>query len=260
MLALSPGAAKGQEEPPSAPQAPPAAGPRDAGERLGGTPEGFRVRIDGPSDGDDLAATLKIALALTLLSLAPAILVTATSFTRIIIVLGFVRVGLQTPNMPPTQVVVGLALFLTALSMGPTVDAIDRAALAPYRRGELKTLEALERAQGPLRDFLLRHTRERSLAAFVELARVPEPLEPREVPLRVLLPAFVVSELTTAFEMGVVILIPFLVIDIVASSVLLAMNMIMLPPATIATPMKVLLFVLVDGWQLVATSLVRVSG
>ncbi|MCA8922011.1 MAG: flagellar type III secretion system pore protein FliP [Planctomycetes bacterium] len=237
----------------------------DAPATLGGDTARLTIELGPDASKDGVATTVKIALILTVLSLAPAILVTATSFTRIVIVLGFVRVGLQTPAMPPNQVVVGLALSLTFLSMGPVFDEVYECAARPYMDEELSSVEALERATVPARAFLLRHTRDRTLAGFVDMAELapkegePE-LTPDTIPLRVLLPAFVVSELTTAFEMGVVILIPFLVIDLVAASVLLSTNMIMLPPATVAIPMKVLLFVLVDGWALVVRSVVSTAG
>ena len=220
----------------------------------------FSMELGGEPQQEDLAATIKIALILTVLSLAPAILVTATSFTRILIVLSFVRLGLQTPSLPPNQVLVGLALFLTLLSMGPVIDRVHEDAIAPYLDEEIDTKTALERASGPLRGFLLAHTRERTLGAYLAMARLDAVSDPADIPLRVLLPAFVTSELTTAFEMGVVILIPFLVIDLVAASVLLSMNMIMLPPATVTVPVKVLVFVLVDGWQLVIHGLVAGVG
>jgi flagellar biosynthetic protein FliP len=217
-----------------------------------------RLTLEVPNAGStqDFATSVKIALALTALSLVPAILVTATSFTRIVIVLGFVRTGMATPNMPPNQVIVGLSIALTLLAMGPTIEQVYDTAATPYLKQEIDTQTALKRAEPVFRAFLLRHTRQRDLALYVELSRVPRPETPADLPLRVLLPAFITSELTTAFEMGVVILIPFLVIDFVVSSVLLAMNMMMLPPATVSTPMKVLLFVLVDGWHLVVKSLV----
>lgn len=221
-----------------------------------------RVTVEIPKGASrgDLGTAVKIALVLTAFSLLPAVLVTATSFTRIIVVLGFVRTGLAMPSTPPNQVVLGLSIVLTLLAMGPVFDQTYDAAAAPYLRGEIDAPSALERAEVPFRAFLLRHTRSRNLATFVELARIAKPRTPKDVPLRVLLPAFVTSELTSAFEMGVVILIPFLVIDLVVASVLLAMNMMMLPPATVATPMKVLLFVLIDGWTLVVRSLVLSSG
>ncbi len=239
--------AAAQEAPPTPP---PAAAPADTG----------RVVVELPGARADLSTTVKVALAMTALALLPALLVTATSFGRILIVLGFVRLGLGTPSAPPNQVLVGLALALTLLSMGPVLDEVHARAAGPYLRGELEPAAAVERAEGPVRAFLLRHCRSRHVTTFVSLARIAPPATPADVPLRVLLPAFITSELTTAFEMGVVILVPFLVIDLVVAAVLLAMNMVMLPPATVAMPMKLLLFVLVDGWTLVARALVTSAG
>ncbi|MEZ6185776.1 MAG: flagellar type III secretion system pore protein FliP [Planctomycetota bacterium] len=269
LLLLAGGDALAQGLPRELPGVPPiqdlADAPLDGTATFGGDSARLTIELGPEASKDGVATTVKIALILTMLSLAPALLVTATSFTRIVIVLGFVRVGLQTPAMPPNQVIVGLALSLTFLSMGSVFDEVYETAARPYMNDELTTLEALEKAEVPMRAFLLRHTRERTLASFVDMAEL-EPtadqpaLSSDEIPLRVLLPAFVVSELTTAFEMGVVILIPFLVIDLVAASVLLSTNMIMLPPATVAIPMKVLLFVLVDGWALVVRSVVSTAG
>lgn len=212
--------------------------------------------LEAALDGDQSSSAMKVALGLTLLSLIPGLLLTATCFARILIVLGFLRVGLQVPNLPPTQVLVGLAFFLTLMAMQPTLDPIREDALEPFVADEIGVKEALSRAEKPWRSYLLQHTRRRSLDAFVELAAV-ETTTPEEVPLRVLVPAFVVSELTTAFEMGAAILIPFLVIDLVVASVLLSMNMIMLPPATVSVPAKILLFVSIDGWQVIAGTLVK---
>ncbi|MBL4848245.1 MAG: flagellar type III secretion system pore protein FliP [Planctomycetes bacterium] len=207
-------------------------------------------------DGDETSSAMKVALGLTLLSLIPGLLLTATCFARILIVLGFLRVGLQVPNLPPTQVLVGLAFFLSLLAMQPTLEPIQRDALEPFVNDEIGIKEAFSRAEGPWRRYLLDHTRRSSLESFVDLAGI-EVATPEETPLRVLVPAFVVSELTTAFSMGAVILIPFLVIDLVVASVLLSMNMIMLPPATVSVPAKVLLFVSIDGWQVLAETLVK---
>jgi flagellar biosynthetic protein FliP len=223
-------------------------------------PARLTLEIAGGTAKGDLAAAIKIALALTALSLAPAILIAATSFVRIAIVLGFVRTALSTPAQPPNQVLIGLSLALTLFAMKPTLDEVYASAAGPYVRGELELKAALARAEPPLRAFLLRHTRERALSVFLELGRIARPEGPSDVPIQALLPAFVTSELTTAFEMGVFILVPFLVIDFVVSSVLLAMGMIMLPPATVATPMKILLFVLVDGWNLIVRSLLASAG
>ncbi|HBP20762.1 MAG TPA: flagellar biosynthetic protein FliP [Planctomycetes bacterium] len=226
--------------------------------------QGEFVQVDDAAGGlpvsrKDVADSLKVVFVMTALSLLPALLVMATSFTRIVVVLGFLRVGLATPNLPPNNVLLGLALALTFLSMGPTLSEAYEVGVAPVVADEVPFTEGVSRAGQPMRKYLLRHTRKRALETFVELSQGPDSTPPSsadEVEFRVLLPAFVVSELTTAFEMGVVILIPFLVIDLVVASVLLAMNMFMLPPATVATPLKILLFVLIDGWQVLSRALV----
>lgn len=204
-----------------------------------------------------LTPQLKILALLTLLSLLPAIVLTMTSFTRIVIVLGFVRQGIGTQQSPPTQVLVGIALFLTLFTMAPVTSAIARDAWAPYTEGRITGDQAVERATVPLRSFMLRQTRENDLALFYEASRQPLPRTEEEVPLRVAAPAFVVSELTTAFQMGVMVLLPFLVIDLVVSSLLMSMGMMMVPPSTLSLPLKLLLFVLADGWHLLVGSLLR---
>ena len=204
-----------------------------------------------------LTPQLKILALLTLLSLLPAIVLTMTSFTRIVIVLGFVRQGIGTQQSPPTQVLVGIALFLTLFTMAPVTSAIARDAWAPYTEGRITGDQAVERATVPLRSFMLRQTRENDLALFYEASRQPLPRTEEEVPLRVAAPAFVVSELTTAFQMGVMVLLPFLVIDLEVSSLLMSMGMMMVPPSTLSLPMKLLLFVVADGWHLLVGSLLR---
>ncbi len=204
-----------------------------------------------------LSPQLKILALLTLLSLLPAIVLTMTSFTRIVIVLGFVRQGIGTQQSPPTQVLVGVALFLTLFTMAPVTSAIARDAWEPYNAGRITGDQALERGAAPLRSFMLKQTRESDLALFYEASRQPLPRTEEEVPLRVAAPAFVVSELTTAFQMGVMVLLPFLVIDLVVSSLLMSMGMMMVPPSTLSLPMKLLLFVVADGWHLLVGSLLR---
>ena len=204
-----------------------------------------------------LSPQLKILALLTLLSLLPAIVLTMTSFTRIVIVLGFVRQGIGTQQSPPTQVLVGVALFLTLFTMAPVTSAIARDAWEPYNAGRITGDQALERGAAPLRSFMLKQTRESDLALFYEASRQPLPHTEEEVPLRVAAPAFVVSELTTAFQMGVMVLLPFLVIDLVVSSLLMSMGMMMVPPSTLSLPMKLLLFVVADGWHLLVGSLLR---
>jgi len=211
----------------------------------------------GGLDGPGLAPQLKILALLTILSLLPAIVLTMTSFTRSVIVLSFVRQGLGTQQSPPSQVIVGLALFLTMFTMAPVASAVLRDAYEPYAAGSITEVEALERATGPVRAFMLRQTRDSDLALFYDAAKQPFPKTEEEVPLRLCVPAFVVSELTTAFQMGVLVLLPFLVIDLAVSSILMSLGMMMVPPGTMSLPIKLLLFVVVDGWHLVVGSLLR---
>ncbi len=207
-----------------------------------------------------LSPQLKILALLTILSLLPAIVLTMTSFTRIVIVLGFVRQGIGTQQTPPTQVLVGLAIFLTCFTMGPVFSTIARDAYEPYAAGTITDSQALERASAPLRSFMLHQTREADLALFYSATRAPLPKTEEDVPLRVAAPAFVVSELTTAFQMGVLVLLPFLVIDLAVSSILMSLGMMMVPPTTISLPVKLLLFVVADGWHLLVGSLLRSFG
>jgi flagellar biosynthetic protein FliP len=204
-----------------------------------------------------LAPQLKILALLTVLSLLPAIVLTMTSFTRSVVVLSFVRQGIGTQQSPPSQVIVGLALFLTMFTMAPVATQILRDAYEPYVAGTVDESEALARATGPIRSFMLRQTRDKDLALFYEAAAQPLPKTEEEVPLRICVPAFVVSELTTAFQMGVLVLLPFLVIDLAVSSILMSLGMMMVPPGTMSLPIKLLLFVVVDGWHLVVGSLLR---
>ncbi len=203
----------------------------------------------------DVAVTLQILLLLTILTLAPAILILMTSFTRSVIVLSFIRNALATNQMPPNQVIIGLALFLTFFVMAPVFGTVYQDALVPFLDGDLEVEAALDIALEPLRDFMFTHTRERDLAMLIE-ARGDEPPQGREdVDTLTLIPAFVISELKTAFQLGFVIFVPFLVIDMIVASTLMAMGMMMLPPVMISLPFKILLFVLMDGWHLVVRSL-----
>lgn len=210
----------------------------------------------GEGGREETATTLQIALLLTALSLVPAILLMLTSFARIVVVLSFLRQAMATNQMPPNQVLLGLALFLTLFVMGPTIQAVHDGAVRPYMDGELTTSEALGSASEPVRQFMLRQTREKDLALFVQLSGSERPDTVDDLPLRVLIPAFMISELKTAFEIGFMLYLPFLVIDLVIASVLMSMGMLMLPPVMISLPFKVLLFVLVDGWNLITHSLV----
>lgn len=212
------------------------------------------VGVDSADNPEDVALSLQILVLLTVLTLAPAILVMMTSFTRVVVVLSFVRNALGTSQMPPNQVLIGLALFLTVFVMAPTWQAVNETALQPYLRGELLQRDALEKASIPVRDFMFRNTREKDLELFVSMSRTPRPGSPSEVPTHVLIPAFVISELKTAFQLGFIIFVPFLVIDMIVASVLMSMGMLMLPPVMISLPFKILLFVMVDGWHLVVRS------
>jgi flagellar biosynthetic protein FliP len=215
------------------------------------------VGVESSKAPQDVSLAIQLVALLTVLTLAPALLIMVTSFTRIVIVLGFIRSALGVPTMPPNQVILGLALFLSLFVMMPTIDAVNKNALQPYMQGTLSQDVALDRAQKPIRDFMLKQTREKDLALFIQLAHRQQPSKPDDVPTYILIPAFIISELKTAFQMGFIIFIPFLVIDMVISSTLMSMGMMMLPPAMISLPFKLLLFVMVDGWYLVVGSLVR---
>lgn len=209
-----------------------------------------------PLQPTQLSLALRLLLALSVLSLAPALLIMVTSFTRVVVVLSLVRSALSTQQTPPNFVIVSLALFLTFFIMYPVGVKINEAAIQPYMQGSISYTEALQRALGPLRDFMLRQTREEDLSLFLRLAGSQAPLAPDDIPAQVLLPSFMISELRTAFEMAFVLYIPFVVIDLLVSTVLMSMGMLMLPPVMISLPIKLLLFVLVDGWHLLAETLV----
>ena len=261
LLLIAPPGARAQEST-AGPAAEPAAAAasRDAGlpaldELL---PLGAERGPEGPGllEQGRLSTAVEIAVLLTILSLLPAVLITITSFTRIVIVLSFVRRALSTNELPPNPVIIGLALFLTTFVMAPVAGRVYSEAWEPYKAGELAFDQAGATAWNELSTFLVANTRETELALFAELAEF-EPATPDEaLPLRVVVPAFVLSELKTAFQMGFLLFLPFLVIDLVIASVLLSMGMFMLPPVMISTPFKILLFVLVDGWHLVCESLV----
>jgi flagellar biosynthetic protein FliP len=206
--------------------------------------------------GGDSATGLQFFLLLTILSLVPAILMMVTSFIRIAIVLSFVRNAIGAQQMPPNQVLLGLALFLTFFVMAPTWNRINTEALQPYMSNQLSPDKAFDIGSGPLREFMFKQVRERDLALFIQVGGLPQPQTQADVPTYALVPAFMISELKTAFQMGFMVLVPFLVIDIVVSSVLMSMGMMMLPPATISLPFKLLLFIMADGWHLIVRSLV----
>ena len=213
-----------------------------------------RIDIDGIGA---ISAPLQVVLLLTLLSFIPAILMTMTAFTRIVIVFHFLRQALGTQEAPSNQILIGLALFLTVFVMAPTGEQINQVAVQPAMRNEISVTEALERGAPPLRTFMLKQTREADLALFVELGNVPRPETPDALPMRVVIPAFILSELKTGFQMGFYLFVPFLLIDLVVSTTLLSMGMMQLPPAMISLPFKVMLFVMIDGWNLLVSSLVR---
>lgn len=200
---------------------------------------------------------MEVFLIISFLSLLPAILIMFTSFTRIVVVLSFLRQAIGGQQIPPNPVIIGLAIFLTFFIMSPTIDAISKEAVTPYMDKKITMQEALGKAEPPIKTFMLKQTRQKDLALFLNLSKEQKPATPEELSLRVVVPAFAISELKTAFEIGFLIFIPFLVIDMVVSSILLSMGMMMLPPVLISLPFKLLLFVLVDGWNLVTSSIVR---
>ncbi|PLS16688.1 flagellar biosynthetic protein FliP [Bacillus sp. M6-12] len=215
------------------------------------------IDIFNASDPSNVSASVKLLLMLTVLSLAPSILILMTCFTRIIIVLGFVRTSLATQQMPPNQVLVGLALFITFFVMAPTFQEVNEKALTPLFDEKIGLEEAYERASVPFKEFMSAHTRQKDLALFLDYAGIERPEAIKDIPLTALVPAFAISEIKTAFQIGFMIFIPFLVIDMVIASVLMSMGMMMLPPVMISLPFKILLFVLVDGWYLVVKSLLQ---
>ncbi len=214
----------------------------------------------GTDNPQEVVNTIKIVLMLTVLTLAPAILIMMTSFTRIIVVLSFLRQAVGTQQMPPNQLLVGLSLFLTFFIMQPHFKDINEKALQPYMAGSMKQDVAFDNAMAPLRKFMFSQTRDQDLALFLRLSKSEQPKSRAEVSSMVLIPAFIISELKTAFQIGFIIYLPFLVIDMVVASVLMAMGMMMLPPIVVSLPFKIMLFVLVDGWELLVSSLVQSFG
>src|SRR4051812_25504069 len=206
------------------------------------------------ANGNNAVQLLLLVAGLTLI---PALLFTVTGFTRILVVLGFIRTGLGTPTAPPNQVLVGIAFFLTLFVMSPTLKVIKHDAYEPLQKGSITQQVALKRAELPLREFMFDQTRDKDIALFVKLSKTENVKVRRDVPTQVLIPAFIISELKTAFQIGFLIFLPFLIIDLVVSSTLMSMGMMMLPPVFISLPFKILLFILVDGWNLVTSSLVQ---
>jgi len=207
------------------------------------------LRLDNP--------VLAVFLLVSFLALLPSILVMFTSFTRIVVVLSFLRQAMGSQQIPPNPVVIGLSLFLTLFVMYPTVEAVQRDAVRPYMEKQIGLEEAVKKAEPSVKAFMLRQTREKDIALFLKLGKIDPPAAPKDLPMRVLVPSFAISELKTAFEIGFLLFLPFLIIDMVVASVLLSMGMMMLPPVMVSLPFKLLLFVLVDGWNLIVGSIVR---
>jgi len=218
------------------------------------------VGVGKVSKPADVAVVLQIFFVMTVISLAPSLLMMTTSFTRIVVVLSFLRSALGTQQAPSNQIVVGLSLFLTFFIMAPVWQQINTQALQPYKAQTITQEEALKRGVAPVRKFMLSQVREKDLALFISLSKLPRPRNPDDIPTMTLIPAYMVSELKTAFQIGFLVFIPFLVLDMVVASVLMSMGMMMLPPVMISLPFKILLFVLVDGWGLVIGSLVKSFG
>lgn len=216
----------------------------------------INIGVEAANNPKDVALSLQILFTLTVLTLAPSILIMMTSFTRIIVVLSFLRSALATQQMPPNQVLIGLALFLTFFTMSPYLDQVNKNALQPYMAGAITQETAINEALKPMREFMFKQTRENDLALFINLSELPRPESPDDVSTTTLIPAFIISELKTAFQIGFLIYIPFIVIDMVVASTLMSMGMMMVPPVMISLPFKILLFILVDGWHLLIRSLI----
>lgn len=217
----------------------------------------INLNVETATEPQQVVDSVKLLIFLTLLSMVPAFLMMLTSFTRIIVVLSFLRSALGTQQTPPNQVLIGLALFLTIFIMQPIYQDINRDAIQPYLANQLTYEQATDQAAKPLRNFMVRQTREKDLGLFLDIAKMDKPQNVDQVPMSVLVPSFVISELKTAFQIGFVLFVPFLVIDMVVASTLMSMGMFMLPPVMVALPFKLLLFVMVDGWYLVVKSLVE---
>ena len=215
------------------------------------------LQVEDAKEGGDAAVSLQIIFLLTILSLAPSILIMMTSFTRIVVVLSFLRTAIGTQQMPPNQLIIGLSLFLTFFVMAPVWDRVNDDAIQPLVEDQIPYAEALDKGMEPIREFMLKQTRQKDMALFVRMAQIKQPRNHKEIPNSVLIPSFIISELRTAFQIGFILFIPFLVIDLVVSSILLSMGMMMLPPIMVSMPLKILLFVLVDGWNLLIQSLVK---
>ena len=243
-----------------APLAAMAQAPTTTGTSVGGLhPLTLNIGMDGVGQPKDADVAIQVLFAFTLLSMAPSIVLLMTCFSRIVIVLSFVRNALTLQGAPANQVIIGLSLFLTYFVMEPVWSKVQTNALQPYMEKKITSTQAMEEASKPIRSFMLRQTRPKDVELFVELAKIP-PTTPEALPLRVVIPAYIISELRTAFQMGFLIFVPFILIDIVVATILMSMGMMMMPPATIALPLKILLFVLVDGWSLIVRSLLMSFG
>ncbi len=219
----------------------------------------IQITLGSQNGAPDVDSSIKVLFFITLVSLAPSLLLLMTCFTRVVIVLSFVRSALQLQGTPANQIIIGLSLFITYFVMAPVWDNINRDAIAPYQAHQISGTQALDQASGHIRGFMLKQTRPKDVELFVSMAKM-QPTVPNQLPLRVVIPAFIISELRTAFQMGFLIFVPFILIDLVVATVLMSMGMMMMPPMTISLPLKLLLFVLVDGWSLVIQSLVRSFG
>ncbi len=220
----------------------------------------LQVGLADTNDPKQVSVLIEILLLFTVLSMAPAILLMMTCFTRLVVAFSFLKKALGTQTTPPNQVLIGLSLFLTLFIMSPVFTKINQVAVKPYLAEEISADKALEEGTKPLRSFMFKQTREKDLALFLSLAKLDKPQSKEEVPTTILIPAFMISELKTAFQIGFVLFLPFLVIDMVVASVLLSMGMMMLPPIMISLPFKLLLFILVDGWHLIVGSLIKSFG
>jgi flagellar biosynthetic protein FliP len=220
-------------------------------------PAAVKIDMSGTAGQIQMTMPVQILILLTLLTFLPAIIISLSSFTRIIIVFHFLRQGLGTQEAPSNQILIGLALFLSFFIMNPTLNAMYDQAYVPWSKGEMDQTQAVEKGAGALKQFMLKATREKDLKLFVELSNSPQPKGPEDLPMRAVMPAFMISEIKTAFQIGFVLFLPFLVIDMVVSSVLLSMGMMQLPPMMVSLPFKVLLFIMVDGWSLIVSSLVK---
>ncbi|MBY0369174.1 flagellar type III secretion system pore protein FliP [bacterium] len=233
------------------------------GQALAASPSalpGLQLSVGGATGPEQTAVVLKILALLTVVALAPSLLIMMTSFVRVVIVLSFLRQAIGTQVLPPNQMIVGLSLFLTAFIMAPVWTNVHKEALAPYLENKISQTDAIAYAEAKMRSFMFKQTRDKDLGLFVKLAHLDNPKKRADVPTYLLIPAFMISELKTAFQIGFMIYLPFLIIDMVVASVLMAMGMMMLPPVVISLPFKLILFVLVDGWQLIVGSLVKSFG